>query len=119
MEDLPLVPDTNWYLYNEYDHISKIHARDIHCVYTAEINKVESNPRDLRNYETSNPCDVCVNTKHTFYECEILNNPCINFSLCYKRMNQLKMYQKTASISNLNITNETVVFSLDCLMGQE
>ena len=47
---------------------------EIHSVYTAEINKVASNPRDSRHYDTSNPCAMYVKTGHTFDECELLKN---------------------------------------------
>ena len=49
-------------------------AVDIHSVYMPEIDKVTSNPRDSRHHDASNPCNVCVNTGHTFDECEILKN---------------------------------------------
>ena len=50
MTALPSIPDPYWYLYDEDDYIGKMYALDIHSVYTDEINKVASNPRDSRKY---------------------------------------------------------------------
>ena len=66
MAVLPPVPDSDWYLYDEDYYIGKMYALDIHSVYIAEINKVASNPRESRQYYTSNPCVICVNTVNTF-----------------------------------------------------
>ena len=40
LEDLPLVPDPDWSLYDEDDYIGKIDALDIHNDYTYKTNKV-------------------------------------------------------------------------------
>ena len=62
---LPLVPDPDWSLYDEDDYIGKMDALYIHSVYTAEIYKVEINPRDSSHCDTSNNCVVCGNTGKT------------------------------------------------------
>ena len=46
LENLPPVPDPDWSLYNEDDYIGIIDALYIHSVYTSDINKFSSNPRD-------------------------------------------------------------------------
>ena len=74
LENLPPVPDPDWSLYNEDDYIGIIDALYIHSVYTSDINKFSSNPRDSIHYDTSNPCAMCGNTGHNFEKCELLNN---------------------------------------------
>ena len=119
------VPDIDWFLYDEYYNIGKIDALDIHSVYTTEIDKVASNPRYSRHYETSNPCSVCVNNGKNFDKCGILKNHnflkrhCIQSSICKKWLNQLQTDQSTASISQMNTKNETDVFDPYLLMYQE
>ena len=66
------VPDPDWYLYDEYEYIGKMDTVDTQSVHISEINKVASNPRYSRHYDTSHPCYVCGNTGITFDECEIL-----------------------------------------------
>ena len=98
---------------------------DIHSIYTAEINKVSSNPRDLIHYDTSNHFVLCGTTVQTFDECELLKNHdllkrnCIQLSLCKKLLNQLQMDWSTSSISQLNTKNETGVFDPYFVMAQE
>ena len=90
-----------------------------------EINKVSSNPRDSRHYDTSNPCAVCGNNGHTFDKCDILKKHYLlkrNFILlylCNNWLNLLQTYWSTESISQINTTNETDVFDPYFLMGQE
>ena len=67
-EDLPHVPDLEWSIYEKCDYIGKMDDLCTHSVYTDEINKVVSNPRDSRYYDNSNPFAVCGNNEHTFDE---------------------------------------------------
>ena len=125
MEDLPLIPDTDLSLYDEYEYIGKMYDLDIRSVYAAEINKVVRNPRDSQQYDTSNPCAVCRNTRHAFDECEILKYhdflkiQCVQFFPRKKNLDQLQTDRSTESIYQINNTNETDVFYPDFLMGKE
>ena len=74
LPDLQPVPDTDWSIYEKYDYIGNMDALYIHSVYTAKINKTASNPMNSRHYGTSNPCDACGKTGHTFDEFETLKN---------------------------------------------
>ena len=122
---LPTFTDAYWYLYDKDDYIGKIETLDIHSVYTDGTNKFSINPRESRQYDTSNPCSVLGNTGYIFYECELLKNHdllkrhCIQFSPFKKRSKQLQTNQSTSSISNINTTNETDLFDTGFIMSQE
>ena len=63
---LPPIPYIDWSFYDEDKHIGKMYALDIHSVYTAEINKVTSNTRNSRHYDTSDHYAMCGLTVDTF-----------------------------------------------------
>ena len=100
-----------------------MNALDIHSVYKAYINKVVSNTRDPTQNDTSNTYDVSENTRQIFDDCDLLKNHdlikihCIQSSLFKKRLNQLKIDQSIASISNFASVNEYDVSDPDFIMG--